>query len=155
MCDVLSLAAGCWAREWGHTSTARAWGGARDRYCYKHSTVLTQTCGDLGLPVSADTLMHPFTLVTQACWYLSVHSGTWLKKNVVFFRGVRLLNQSKCPRLPAIAILRWTLPLPLPGEKPVECVIWIRLSTKKLNLDLNYPGSRQLNWFMMIIYYFL
>ena len=32
---------------------------------------------DLGLPVSSDTLMHPVTLVTQARWSLSVHSGTF------------------------------------------------------------------------------
>ena len=33
--------------------------------------------GDWGLPVSWDTLMHPVTLVTQARWSLSVHSGTF------------------------------------------------------------------------------
>ena len=42
--------------------------------------------GDWGLPVSWDTLMHPVTLVTQACGSLSVHSSTWLKKYSFFPR---------------------------------------------------------------------
>ena len=52
---------------------ARAWGGAgaRDRYCYKHSTVLTQTCGDLGLPVS---FRHP-----DAPFHSS-YSGLWVTR---------------------------------------------------------------------------